>query len=154
MLFAGLCKSKSVTNKMNNCLFKLTDDDVEPWFVYSHTLCSPVSFCRFCICESLKVCMCKCVGGLTQLLSLVFSTNFPARAAYQVAALPRVSTWQRLFMQLFFCALNPTENHNSHRTDAVSFSRVDWLKLKQLLFWALWPTLPNKYIKQAKTRKS
>lgn len=31
------------------------------------------------------------------LLSLVFSTNYPARAAYQVAALPRVSLFRVLF---------------------------------------------------------
>lgn len=41
--------------------------------------------------EVMSICLNVCSGGLIEPFPPVFSTNFPARAAYQVAALPRVS---------------------------------------------------------------
>lgn len=79
---------------------------------------------------------------MNSFFSPVFSTNFPARVAYQVAALPKVSKDLCCFLLIL------TWFHSNLKAViwiVFCFSRVDWLKLRQLLFWALWATDPNKY---------
>lgn len=51
----------------------------------------PYSPVELSTCLNMCVCVLANLMPLNLLLSLVFSTNYPARAAYQVTALPRVS---------------------------------------------------------------
>lgn len=79
------------------------------------------------------------------LLFSVFTANFPARAAYQAAALPKVSEGRRRVtcppccaLTLLFCFFFPF--------------RLHWWRLKLSLHWDLWPML-SKEIKEKKNGK-
>ncbi|KAG7500119.1 hypothetical protein JOB18_009498 [Solea senegalensis] len=89
-------------------------------------------------------------NSVNEVYKTFFSSNFPARAAYQVAALPRVSTNTKPVRQ--WCQTydpwartgppeGPIRNFITFSLYVSSIFRVDWWKLRRLLLLVLSLTL-------------